>query len=106
MIDETPGSDMPEAATAKEAEDMKFDLVKTIAGHGVTARLGRLAVPRREPLDTPNFLAVTSRGVLPHLTPDNLARHATFPGVYMALEDCESSVRPCNEKHTNNASPK
>lgn len=77
--------------TVQEELHMKFDILKTIASDGVTARLGRLALPRREAIDTPNFFAVTSRGVLPHVTPDNLARYAKFPGVYMAMEDCEFS---------------
>lgn len=73
---------------------MRFDILKTIASDGVTARLGRLALPRREAIDTPNFFAVTSRGVLPHLTPDNVSRYGHFPGVYMAMEDCESLYHP------------
>lgn len=88
MTDEKSGAVMTETV---QAEGMKFDILKTIASDGVTARLGRLALPRREAIDTPNFLAVTSRGVLPHLTPDNLSRYGAFPGVYMAMEDCELS---------------
>lgn len=72
---------------------MRFDLLKTIANDGVNARLGRLALPRRHAVDTPNFFAIASRGVVPHLTPDNVARYGDLPGVYMAMEDCECSVR-------------
>jgi queuine tRNA-ribosyltransferase subunit QTRTD1 len=56
------------------------------------ARLGRLAVEGRKALETPGFIAVTSRGVVPHMTPDVIAAHAQFGGVHMALEDCRSHV--------------
>lgn len=86
MTDEKAG--LVTTETVQE-EGMRFDALKSIVSDGVTARLGRLALPRRDAIDTPNFLAVTSRGVLPHLTPDNMSRYASFPGVYMAMEDCE-----------------
>lgn len=70
------------------AEGMKFDILKpAAAGDGVAARLGRLTLPQRQAIETPNFFAVTSRGVVPHLTPDTIARYGRFPGVYMAVED-------------------
>jgi queuine tRNA-ribosyltransferase subunit QTRTD1 len=56
------------------------------------ARLGRLAIEGRKALETPGFIAVTSRGVVPHMTPDVVAAHAQFGGVHMALEDCRSHV--------------
>lgn len=77
---------MPEG---NEEEGMRFDILKAVAGDGTAARLGRLALPRREAVDTPNFFATTSRGVVPHLTPDTIAKYGSFPGVYMAMEDCE-----------------
>ncbi|TLS30565.1 hypothetical protein PpBr36_02389 [Pyricularia pennisetigena] len=55
---------------------------------GAGARLGRLSLPGRNPIDTPNFFSGTSRGVVPHLTPDNLCRHHDMVrGAYMAFED-------------------
>jgi queuine tRNA-ribosyltransferase subunit QTRTD1 len=54
-------------------------------------RLGRLSIPQRKDLSTPNFLALTSRGVTPHMTPDVIAAHTQFGGVHMALEDCKFS---------------
>lgn len=69
------------------AEGMKFDISKAAAGDGVAARLGRLTLPQRQAVETPNFFAVTSRGVVPHLTPDTIARYGRFSGVYMAMED-------------------
>lgn len=68
---------------------MRFEILKAVGGHGASARLGRLTMPQRPAVDTPNFFAVTSRGAVPHLTPDTIARHGSFPGVYIAMEDCE-----------------
>lgn len=73
---------------------MKFDILKTVTGNGSAARVGRLVLanPQRQPVDTPNFIAVTSRGVVPHLTPDTIVKHVgNVPGVYMAMEDCKPS---------------
>lgn len=52
-------------------------------------RIGRLRVEGRHELETPNFLALTSRGVVPHMTPDVVTATRDIKGVYMALEDCE-----------------
>lgn len=71
-------------------EGMRFDILKAAAtgdGHGVAARLGRLALPQRKAIETPNFIAVASRGVVPHLTPDTISRHGSFSAIYMAMED-------------------
>lgn len=79
---------MPEE---NEAEGMRFDILKAAAaGDGAAARLGRLALPRRQAVDTPNYFAVTSRGTVPHLTPDTIAKYGSFSGAYMAMEDRES----------------
>lgn len=58
---------------------------------GAAARLGRLIVPDRKPVDTPNFIDTASRGAIPHLTIDVLTKHTEVNGAYMALEDCEST---------------
>jgi len=55
----------------------------------VSARLGRLRVQGRKDLDTPNFMAVGSRGVVSHLSPDVLAANTQVGGIHMALEDCK-----------------
>ncbi|KAI9744206.1 MAG: hypothetical protein M1818_002358 [Claussenomyces sp. TS43310] len=57
------------------------------ADHPSSARLGRLKMSGRKSLETPNFLALSSRGVVPHITPDVMIKHTKFDGVYMALED-------------------
>jgi queuine tRNA-ribosyltransferase accessory subunit len=35
----------------------------------------------------PTFLATSSRGSIPHLTPDNIHRHTNIPSIYIGLED-------------------
>ena len=70
-------------------EGMRFEILQSALGDGAAARVGRLAFPRRTSIETPNFFAATSRGVVPHTTPDNVAKYGHYGGVYMALEDCE-----------------
>ncbi|KAL2062925.1 hypothetical protein VTL71DRAFT_5997 [Oculimacula yallundae] len=50
-------------------------------------RLGRLSLPGRKDVLTPDFFAVGSRGVVPHITPDVITDHTRFGGIHMALED-------------------
>ncbi|KAA8894680.1 tRNA-guanine(15) transglycosylase-like protein [Sphaerosporella brunnea] len=38
-------------------------------------------------MDTPTFIAPSSRGVVPHLSMDNLRDHTDISGAYVALED-------------------
>lgn len=67
---------------------MEFEILRSALVEAGAARLGRLAFPGRRPIDTPNFFAATSRGVVPHLTPDNLVRHDDLVrGTYLAFED-------------------
>ncbi|KFH41287.1 Queuine tRNA-ribosyltransferase-like protein [Hapsidospora chrysogenum ATCC 11550] len=61
--------------------------VLSAVGDGCAARLGKLALPGRRAIDTPNFTAVTSRGVIPHLTPDIVSKYTFLTSAYMALED-------------------
>ena len=51
-------------------------------------RLGRLLRNGRAPLQTPHYVATTSRGVVPHISHDVLQRHTSIRGAYIALEDC------------------
>ncbi|CCU79167.1 tRNA-guanine transglycosylase family protein [Blumeria hordei DH14] len=50
-------------------------------------RLGKLSIRGRRPIETPNFFGITSRGVIPHITPDVMASHIQVGGVHIALED-------------------
>ncbi|OTB01745.1 hypothetical protein M426DRAFT_63444 [Hypoxylon sp. CI-4A] len=64
-----------------------FHVLKSVAVDGGGPRAGRLALPKRKPIDTPNYFGLTSRGVIPHITPDVIAKHTDLHGSYMALED-------------------
>lgn len=75
------------------AEGMRFETLKASGAEGLAARLGRLVLPQRQAVDTPNYFAVTSRGVIPHLTPDTIARHGSVTGAYMAMEDSEFTCK-------------
>lgn len=61
----------------------------TTADHAARLGLLMLSGSRGPPLPTPAFVAVTSRGAVPHVTPDNAARHGLFGAAYLALEDCK-----------------
>ncbi|KAJ9134717.1 Queuine tRNA-ribosyltransferase accessory subunit 2 [Coniochaeta hoffmannii] len=73
--------------TSETPETMRFDLLRTGAADGVGARLGRLVFSGGRTIETPNFFAITSRGAVPHITPDNLSKHVPVQGTYVALED-------------------
>ncbi|KAK0626320.1 tRNA-guanine(15) transglycosylase-like protein [Immersiella caudata] len=66
---------------------MAFEVLKAAIIDGSAARLGRLALAGRRSIETPNYFAATSRGVVPHMTPDNVNKHLQAGGAYMALED-------------------
>lgn len=86
MTDTQPvNSDMP----ARKV----FELLGAVVADGCAARLGRLSIPGRKPIETPSYTAVTSRGALPHLTPDNVRQYTNLGAAYMALEDCELQNR-------------
>lgn len=52
-------------------------------------RLGQLTLQGRSAISTPNFVATTSRGVVPHVSQDVLSTLTDIPAVYIGLEDCE-----------------
>lgn len=66
-----------------------FKIVKGVVNDGVGARLGTLSLSKRRSIDTPNFIGLTARGAIPHLTPDHVGKRSEIGGVYMALEDCK-----------------
>ncbi|KND93828.1 Queuine tRNA-ribosyltransferase-like protein [Tolypocladium ophioglossoides CBS 100239] len=64
-----------------------FEILSSAATDGCAARLGRLAFAGRRAIETPSYTAVTSRGAVPHITPDNLSKHTSVETAYMAFED-------------------
>ncbi|KAF4978020.1 hypothetical protein FZEAL_5545 [Fusarium zealandicum] len=71
-----------------------FELLKPAVADVGVARLGRLAFASRRVMETPNYVAVTSRGAIPHLTPDNVAKHTSFDAAYLAIEDFLEKKEP------------
>lgn len=80
--------------TPDDTPNMKFEVLKAAVAEGSALRLGRLAFSGRRTIDTPNYFAVTSRGAVPHITPDNANNHLDTSGVYMALENCKPPPPP------------
>jgi queuine tRNA-ribosyltransferase subunit QTRTD1 len=76
---------------SEPAKRLAFEILSHVDPNVVGPRLGRLAMKGRQDLMTPNFFAVSSRGVVPHITPDVISADTQIGGVHMALEDCESS---------------
>ncbi|RMY39377.1 hypothetical protein D0865_12838 [Hortaea werneckii] len=93
-------ADVDRAATSNNPDEM-FSL-RNAASAGLGPRLGRLNLPNRNHIDTPHYLGVTSRGVIPHLTPDSLSAHTSISGVYVGLEDWAGVDR---ETATHDSSP-
>ena len=54
-------------------------------------RVGKLAIPGRKALSTPHNLPDTSRGVVPHISQDNVRNETAISSLYVGLEDCMSS---------------
>ncbi|KAI9780106.1 MAG: hypothetical protein M1816_003191 [Peltula sp. TS41687] len=66
---------------------LSFNILKSIRYDGIEHRLGRLVLQGRPPVHTPHYIAVTSRGPIPHISPDMMRSHTQVNGVYVALED-------------------
>ncbi|TKA81242.1 hypothetical protein B0A55_02372 [Friedmanniomyces simplex] len=76
-----------ESSLLGELPDEMFSIIKTAGITRLAPRLGRVALPGRKVIDTPHYLAITSRGAVPHLTQDTFARDTSISGVYVGLED-------------------
>ena len=88
MMADTNGSDV----SLLPDEMLKFVLE---SAHGLlqSPRTGRiLSHCQPSALLTPNFIAATSRGVVPHISQDVLQKHTDIGAVYMGLEDCTFST--------------
>lgn len=64
----------------------------TTASTSGAVRTGLLSLPNRQVIKTPHYLAVASRGAIPHLTQDNVSKHTNICGAYMAVEDCKFAL--------------
>ncbi|MCJ1398819.1 hypothetical protein MMC11_002020 [Xylographa trunciseda] len=73
-------------AVPPDSQFKSFQLHKS-GGHKDAARLGTLRYGIRTPIETPHFIAITSRGAVPHLSQDTMRESTAINGVYVALED-------------------
>ncbi|MCJ1468863.1 hypothetical protein MMC07_007493 [Pseudocyphellaria aurata] len=51
------------------------------------SRRGNVHVPGRKTIQTPHYLALSSRGIVSHLSQDTMREHTSITGLYTALED-------------------
>lgn len=64
--------------------------IQSSAFSGTEARLGRLEYTgqRRRPIRTPHYIGISSRGCVPHITPDMMQSETALSSLYVAFEDC------------------
>lgn len=55
---------------------------------GLAARVGRFVLPNRKPIQTPHYITITSRGAVPHISPDLVRNSTAIGSLYVGLEDC------------------
>ncbi|KAK2748491.1 hypothetical protein FQN57_000624 [Myotisia sp. PD_48] len=68
-------------------EDMiNFNLVAYPAAQ-LASRIGRLCRTGRKPIQTPHYVPITSRGIVPHITHDMMRDHLSLSSLYVGLED-------------------
>ncbi|KAH6703289.1 putative Queuine tRNA-ribosyltransferase-like protein [Leptodontidium sp. MPI-SDFR-AT-0119] len=72
---------------SEKGKRLLFEVLSHVDPSVAGPRLGKLSLPRRKDVLTPDIFAIGSRGVVPHVTPDVLAAHTQFGGIHMALED-------------------
>jgi len=75
------------ASTAQLPDEMFRFILQHAVPSESGARLGELALRHKHVINTPHYIVPTSRGAVPHLSPDNLARHTSISALYVALED-------------------
>ncbi|RFU31505.1 hypothetical protein B7463_g4801, partial [Scytalidium lignicola] len=64
-----------------------FEILGGVDSNVVGPRIGRMVLNGRKDVQTPNFFALSSRGAVPHITPDVISSSTDISGVHMALED-------------------
>jgi hypothetical protein len=76
-------------------QDAMFSFKITKSGSSTTGpRLGQLLRGGRKAIETPNYVATTSRGVVPHISHDMLERCTAVSSIYLSLEDCKCAPSP------------
>lgn len=78
------GPDTPSQSTG---EMLKFSLLGPSASI-LAPRLGRLTIAGRQPISTPHYVPLTSRGAVPHLAHDVMRDSTSMSSLFVGLEDC------------------
>lgn len=73
--------------TEKPQNMFKFTLQNPVSA-AAGPRLGCISRAGKQAIATPSWVPVTSRGAMPHLTPDVIRDHTAIRSVYAGLEDC------------------
>ncbi|EXJ60546.1 hypothetical protein A1O7_04699 [Cladophialophora yegresii CBS 114405] len=76
-----------DASSVHLPDEMLRFVLEHIPGSECAARLGRLTLRGRATTATPQYVVPTSRGVIPHLSHDNVQKHTKISAVYVPLED-------------------
>lgn len=74
--------------SSSHQDDMSEFRILQSSSSSTRSRLGQLLVRGRKTIETPHYVAPTSRGVVPHISHDMLKRHTNVTSVYLGLEDC------------------
>ncbi|KAH8702116.1 tRNA-guanine transglycosylase family protein [Talaromyces proteolyticus] len=75
-----------EAAQLPEQMPSPFSLLHP-APSVLAPRVGKFVIPGRKIIQTPHYVAITSRGTIPHLAPDVIREHTSIGSLYLGLED-------------------
>ncbi len=81
-------SSKPDVVTSRRDRMLSFTL-EHLQPLGTGPRLGRLLCSGRKAIETPHYVAATSRGVISHISHDTLRKHTAVSSIYLGLEDCK-----------------
>ncbi|PLB51897.1 tRNA-guanine transglycosylase family protein [Aspergillus steynii IBT 23096] len=77
----------PEAPSQSRDEMLSFSLLNPTSASTLTPRLGNLAIAGRNPISTPHYIPLTSRGAVPHVAHDVMLKQTAIGSLYFGLED-------------------
>jgi len=81
-----------DAVNGLHVAQLPEEMLKFVAEHcngpETRFRLGRLIWRGQKIINTPHYVATTSRGAIPHLSGDTVQKHTQISAAYVALEDC------------------
>jgi hypothetical protein len=78
----------PETSPSTPHAMVNFTLLTPSTASVLTPRLGTLAFAGRKPISTPNFVPLTSRGAVLHVSHDVMREQTAIGSLYFGLEDC------------------